>query len=263
MKSILQKYTDDDWKGVIPIIPPGYDDSKYNIVFDQHSHTNYSDGSLTIKQNVEWHIALGFNALAITDHNNMSHLEQVDDVRKEYLEKGIIILSGIEWTTIRGHFNFLGISNWDERIPYKPKDEKIIKVINKVHDQGGIVVCNHIPWSLYEENLKNHPNRENLLDWGVDFIEIINDDCKPENVYDKESYDFCMKHQGEIGMITGTDMHSPNGLASGGIHGWTLLNLNEITEEGLLEELRKKTTTILYSKTPYRERRVYKKLKNV
>jgi hypothetical protein len=60
-----------------------------------------------------------------------------------------------------------------------------------------------------------------------------------------------LKHKGKIGMITGTDMHSPNGLASGGVHGWTSLNLNEITEDALMEELRKKNTYILYSKKPY------------
>ncbi len=55
-------YSDNDWKDVNPHIPPGYDNTKFNVVFDHHSHTNYRDGALTIKQNVEWHIAMGFNA---------------------------------------------------------------------------------------------------------------------------------------------------------------------------------------------------------
>ncbi|MFW9937848.1 MAG: PHP domain-containing protein [Candidatus Thorarchaeota archaeon] len=244
-------YTDDYWKGVIPHTPPGYDATEYNIVFDHHSHTNFSDGVLSIKQNIEWHIAMGYNAIAITDHNNMRHLEKIEEVKEEYIKKGILLISGIEWTTIRLHLNFIGISKWNERIPYKPKDEKIIDVINKVHDQGGIVVCNHILWSVIEEGYKNHPTRETLLEWGVDYIEIVNDDCKPENVFDKESYDFCLKHKGVIGMITGTDMHSPNCLASGGVHGWTLLNLKEITKDALMEELRKKNVDIIYSKKPY------------
>jgi predicted metal-dependent phosphoesterase TrpH len=252
------RYTDDYWNGVIPLTPPGYDSSKYNVVFDHHSHTHFSDGVLSIKQNVEWHIAMGYNAIAITDHNNMRHLDKLKEVKEEYIQKGILILSGIEWTTIRLHLNFVGIPKWNERIPYKPKDEKIIEVINKVHDQGGIVVCNHIPWSVYEEGYKNHPTRENLLGWGVDYIEIVNDDCKPENVFDKESYNFCIKNNREIGMITGTDMHSPESLASGGVHGWTLLNLMEITEEALMEELREKRTCILYSKKPYLDPRILK-----
>ena len=245
------KYSDNDWKDIVSHIPPGYDKKQYNIVFDHHSHTIFSDGALTIKQNVEWHIAMGYNALAITDHNNMRHLEKIDKVREEYLEKNIIILSGIEWTTRRIHLNFLGVTNWETKISYRVKDDDIIKAINHAHEQGGIVVCNHIPWSLYEFNMKTHPTREALLDWGIDYIEIINDDCLPENVYDQESYEFCLQHNGRIGMITGTDMHSPDGLASGGVHGWTCLNLKEYTEEALMEELRKRRTHILYSKTPY------------
>jgi len=255
-------YTDDDWKNIQPLIPPGYENYKneYNLIFDHHSHTNFSDGELTIKQNVEWHIAMGFNAVAITDHNNMKHLAKIEQVKNEYAKKGVLVISGIEWTTIRIHLNFLGVSEWDTRIPYKPKDEKMIDAINKVHDQGGIVVCNHILWSTIEEQYKNHPSRQELLDWGVDYIEIINDDCKSENVFDQDSYDFCKKHEGEIGMITGTDMHKPDGLVSGGVHGWTLLNLKELTEQSLLEELRKKKTKILYSKIPYLDPGIHRKI---
>ena len=252
-------YTDNDWNNVKPHVPPGYDKSSHNLVFDHHSHTNYSDGALSIRQNIEWHIAMGFNAIAITDHNNMKHLEEIEQVKNEYAKKGILVVSGIEWTTIRLHLNFLGVPKWEERVSYKPKDEKIIDAINKVHDQNGIVICNHIPWSLYEAHYKNHPTRESLLEWGVDYIEIVNDDSQPENVFDQESYDFCLKHKGEIGMITGTDMHKPDGLLSGGVHGWTLLNIKELTEEALLEELRAKNTKIVYSKEPYLDPGIHKK----
>ncbi len=250
-------YSDNDWKDIIPHIPPGYDKKQYNVVFDQHSHTIFSDGALTIKQNVEWHIAMGYNTLAITDHNNMRHLEKIGKVREEYEKKDIIILSGIEWTTRRIHLNFLGVSNWDTTIS-KTKDDSIIEAIENAHHQGGVVICNHIPWSLYEFNMKTHPSRETLLDWGVDYIEIVNDDCKPENVFDKESYDFCMKHKGKMSMITGTDMHSPDTLASGGVHGWTLMKIKEFTEETLMEELRRKHTDIIYSKKPYSDPRISK-----
>ncbi|MFW9875737.1 MAG: CehA/McbA family metallohydrolase [Candidatus Thorarchaeota archaeon] len=244
-------YSDNDWEDVTPHIPPGYDKMKHNIVFDQHSHTIFSDGALTIKQNVEWHIAMGYNVLAITDHNNMRHLEKIEKIRREYREQGILILSGIEITTNRIHLNLLGVSNWENKIRYKTSDSLIIETINRAHDEDGIVVCDHIPWSLYEFKMKNHPSRETLLEWGIDYIEIINDDSKPENVFDYESYEFCNEHKDRIGMITGTDMHRPDGLISGGVHGWTILNIKEFTEEILLEELRKKQTDIIYSKTPY------------
>lgn len=252
-------YSDDDWKGIIPYVPPGYDDSKYNILFDQHSHTKYSDGSLSFKQNVEWHLAMGYNALAITDHNNMRHLEEIKKIREEYRGK-ILILSGIEWTTIRIHLNFLGVSEWKTRISLKPKDQKIRDAIDEAHAQGAVVVCDHIPWSIFEEEMKTHPTRENLLDWEVDFIEIINDDCKTKNVYDEESYDFCKKHKDKIGMITGTDMHKPDGLASGGVHGWTAMKSSEFSEEAIMKEVRDKQTEILYSHSQYKDPGIHKHL---
>lgn len=59
-------------------------------------------------------------------------------------------------------------------------------------------------------------------------------------------------------MITGTDMHTPDGLAGGGVHGWTLMNIKEFTEEALLEELRKKRTNIIYSEIPYLDPGIHK-----
>ena len=244
-------YSDDDWKDVKPLVPPGYDNTKFNVVFDQHSHTHYSDGKLTIKQNVEWHIAMGYNAIAITDHNNMKHLERIDKVRVEYRDKNIIILSGLEWSTNRIHLNFLGIPHWNDKIKYKPTDDQIVDAISKAHDLGGIVICNHIPWSINEFHIKTHPTRETLLEWGIDYFEIVNDDCKPENVYDQESDNFCSHHKGKVGRITGTDMHRPDGLMSGGVHGWTLMNVTEFSEKALMEELKNKNTEIIYSKKPY------------
>ena len=65
------KYTDDLWKNVPIYDPLGCEKSKFNVVFDHHSHTIYSDGTLTVRQNVEWHKVMGYNALAITDHNTI------------------------------------------------------------------------------------------------------------------------------------------------------------------------------------------------
>jgi len=59
-------------------------------------------------------------------------------------------------------------------------------------------------------------------------------------------------------MITGTDMHRPDGLAGGGVHGWTLMNIKEFTLEGLMTELRKKQTNIIYSKMPYLDPGIHK-----
>ncbi|MBA7522095.1 hypothetical protein ES705_14208 [subsurface metagenome] len=46
-------YSVEDWKYIKPHVPPAHDKKAYNLIYDHHSHTCFSDGVLTIKQNVE------------------------------------------------------------------------------------------------------------------------------------------------------------------------------------------------------------------
>ncbi|MGV9205838.1 MAG: CehA/McbA family metallohydrolase [Promethearchaeia archaeon] len=243
-------YGDDDWKNVDAITPPGYNETEYNVILDQHSHTLYSDGALTVKQNIEWHRSMGYNTIIFTDHNTMANKEEIEELQKEYDD--MVFIQGMEWTTNRIHMNFLSISEWDLDIPSNPTNEQIKEAIKEVHEQNGVVTCNHIPWSINQAGMDNHPTREELLEWGVDYIEIVNDDSAPANHYDEESVEFCESN--DIGMITGSDMHRPDDLKSGGIHGWTVLNATEFTEEAIMTKLRAKDTEILYSDSAYSDR---------
>ena len=118
-------YSDQSWSRLANIRVPGFDAGKYNVILDHHSHTNHSDGIFTVRQNIEWHRSMGFNVVFITDHNTDSHVAEVDSVKEEYRKKGVVVLSGMEWTTSRIHLNFLGIKRWDKKIPRRPTDEDI------------------------------------------------------------------------------------------------------------------------------------------
>ena len=82
----------------------------YNVLFDHHSHTYYSDGKLLVRQNIEWHISLGFTTMAITDQNTLDNAEEIKELAEEYTDE-IIVFDGMEWTTARVHLNFIGISD--------------------------------------------------------------------------------------------------------------------------------------------------------
>jgi predicted metal-dependent phosphoesterase TrpH len=237
-------YSDDSWKDVAPYTAPNWNQTAYKGVLDQHSHTLYSDGKLTVHQNIEWHIAMGFNIVFITDHNNMNNRDDIAAVKAEYLAKGIVVIQGMEWTTARIHMNFLGLKKWELPIPSNPTDDDIQAAIQAAHDQNAVVTCNHIPWSLNQAKMTNHPSREQLLSWGIDYIEIVNDDSAPENMYDEASVKFC--EENGLGQITGTDMHRPDQLEAGGVHGWTLVNCTELTEEAVMEALRARKTKIIF-----------------
>jgi len=237
------EYNDDSWDNIVPyqVLEEG---SPYNIVLDQHSHTLYSDGQLTVRQNVLWHIAMGYNVVFITDHNNIDNQEDIAALKEEFADT-ILIMQGMEWTTKRIHLNFLGISEWDfDRFPIvsDPTDQNIIDTIAEVHRQGGVVTVNHYVWSTD----KTKPSRQQFLDWGADYIEIVNSDCYVNDYYDAESIAFCEANG--LGQITGTDMHAPNYLqVSGNVHGWTLMTTDTFTEEAVMAQLRERNTTVLHS----------------
>lgn len=211
---------------------PTYNETQFNIVFDHHSHTKYSDGILTVEQNILWHLAHGFNAMALSDHNTMKGTEEFDTLATKYSSQ-IALVKGMEWTTNRIHLNLLGITELVQVPSNNPTNEEIQAAIDETHDQGGVVVVNHIPWSL--PRMPTHPTRAQLLDWNVDYIELVN-----EWVYDTDSESWC-NDTGGFGEITGTDMHHPKD-----VWGWTLLNTQNFTAEGVMEQLLARNTTILY-----------------
>jgi hypothetical protein len=227
-------YYDDSWEGVEPYVP---DTNKtYNVLIDQHSHTVYSDGRVSVKQNVEWHKALGYTAVVITDHNTLKNSEDIKLAAAEYKDE-IIVIQGMEWTTSIVHLNFIGISEWNLHIPFAPTDLEIQEAIDEVHRQNGVVTVNHLPFTEQIARDKM-PTRDELLSWGVDFLEVVN-----EQYLDKVSIQFCREHNESIGVITGTDFHSPDPDEGGRVHAWTLLNVEEFSEEGVMKQLRAHNTS--------------------
>lgn len=220
---------------------PDYDRSRWNILFDQHSHTIYSDGVLTPEQNIQWHIAMGFNAMVISDHNSFAGIDEAVAVVNERYSDKIVLIPGLEWTTDRLHMNFLfppglsqkTLSNGIQMPGSHPSDREIEAAIEAAHALGAIVTVNHIIWTdqTYPDV---QPSREQFLQWGVDYIEIIN-----EATWDHESYDFIQGNR--IGAISGTDMHRP-----GSVHGWTVMNAAEFSAEAVFDQLRSGDTELVY-----------------
>ena len=187
------KYTDSDWDGFS--YTPEYNHSSWNILLDAHSHTLASDGYLTPRQNLLWHISMGFNAMILTDHNTFANVEEIRQIARDEFNDTIKVFVGLEWTTDRLHMNIILPPNVTQvqyeplitfqSYTYTPTDEEIQNFIQATHALGGVVTINHILWS--EDYCKNQPTRQQLFDWGIDYIEIVN-----ENTYDNESYYFCL-----------------------------------------------------------------------
>jgi hypothetical protein len=63
-------------------------------------------------------------------------------------------------------------------------------------------VLNHIPWSI--PRLIDFPTPSQLTSWGVDYIEVASSEY-----LDLQTLFFVTQHR--LGIITGVDMHVPEG----------------------------------------------------
>lgn len=239
-------FPEKDWSQVdftAPVERPVYDTSKYNVVFDQHSHSFHSDGVLSEEQVIEWELQMGFNAFVLTDHNSFAGVDKVRRVAEEKYGGKVTVLAGVEWTTNRTHLNFIfppdtesdALQKAFPKPPVNPTDAEIAAAIAKAHELGGLVTANHLPWTSRTYQDTRQPSRGEYLAMGVDNIEIVN-----EYEWDEESYGFC-KARG-LGMVTGTDMHQPSRVT-----GWTLLAVPEPGAETVFAALKARKGVPLYN----------------
>jgi hypothetical protein len=113
--------------------------SKYLRLFkgDLHTHTQGSDGVLTVEELAQQAFRNGLDYLAITDHNQMVSA----DTLREHAH--LTLIPGIEWTHYRGHANFLGLD--------KPYDgpflantlEEVQLRFTTARERGALIVINH------------------------------------------------------------------------------------------------------------------------
>ncbi|MEO8394903.1 MAG: CehA/McbA family metallohydrolase, partial [Chloroflexota bacterium] len=98
--------------------PARHDDGWYKG--ELHCHTIHSDGDSTAKAVISAAEALGLDFLAITDHNNVTHLMEIAALGAQK----IIMIPGYEVTTYRGHWNVWGPDTWVDFRVMSPKDMK-------------------------------------------------------------------------------------------------------------------------------------------
>ncbi len=136
------------------------------LLCDFHTHTNYSDGKLTIPELVTFYGQRGFDVLCVTDHYcdpkkligkivNLTGLvllpEQIAEYfqvleteRRRALDKyGMILMTGLEFNKDgvrkKSSAHLLGI---DLREPIDPS-LSILDTIGAIHAQGGLAVAAH------------------------------------------------------------------------------------------------------------------------
>ncbi|MBD3185985.1 hypothetical protein GF325_04070 [Candidatus Bathyarchaeota archaeon] len=196
------------------------------FLLDTHSHTLASDGRMTPEQNIKWHIANGFNAFVVSDHNTGKNNEPSMILQEKY--PSILIIPGYEWTTPRIHMNFIGILDFPYPVPRKASDKDIKQAIDRAQDLGAIIQCDHVSWTVsqdvYQSRNLVHPTRQELIEWGVDGFEINNSmqwyDGRTVHVMDFLEQNGLLEKP--VFLSTGTDIHDPR---NSFVTGWTELLL--------------------------------------
>ncbi|KAG0284186.1 hypothetical protein BGZ96_011453 [Linnemannia gamsii] len=152
----------------------------------------------------------------------------------------------MELTTCRFHMNLIGINETiDYAIKKWPTDDELRQTIARTHELGGLAIINHIPWSNTTEygyqlpRMQNHPSREQLVDMGIDGIEVANG-----GTLDTISLKFVQDNN--LLVITGADVHYPDSNA----FSWTILNTNgNRTFDNIMAQLKARRTSFLFDPT--------------
>ncbi|KAJ2337687.1 hypothetical protein GGI00_000050 [Coemansia sp. RSA 2681] len=248
-----------DWKTnprdhLVPVDP---EYSEFNVLLDGHAHTTVSDGRLTPEQLVEYSIAQGFNAVIVTDHNTVAGGLRAEAYATSKYPGQFVVVPGMEYSSCRIHMNFINV-NTTVTVGNKafPSDDNIRQAIAKVHELGGLVIVNHIPWSnhsldrIQTPRLVNHPSIRSLIEWGVDGFEIAN-----QATFDLPTYQYMMSQRtttqrttadppAPLIFMTGSDVHTP-----GSAYAWTVLKAPNLTKEDIVQEIRQARTSFLFDPT--------------
>ena len=190
-----------------------------------HTHTTASDGRQPIQKVVADYAALGYDFLAISDHDILT--DATDYAKLD--AHGLVLLPGNEITRNGPHLLHVGA---DKLVaPHADRQQ----VIDEVNAGTGFIVANHPNWELDF----NHCSFENLDTWqGYAGLEIFNGtigrlDGSP-NACDK--WDRLLARGRRLWGFANDDCHLPSedmGLA------WNMVGTTDRSPTGILAALRR------------------------
>jgi hypothetical protein len=128
-----------------------------------HAHSALSyDGRDPVDLLLEQAAAVGLDALAVTDHDEIDASLEAADLAADY---GLVGIPGVEVTTAAGHLLALGV---EELVPSgRPFDE----TLDRIRDLGGVAVVPH-PFQKSRHGVAPHVSRDQLA--SADAIETYN-----------------------------------------------------------------------------------------
>ena len=128
-----------------------------------HEHTSQSQGSLSPEQTIDTYKNVGYNFLALSDHDT-------PPLRTLESESPITLIRGQEIQWSFGHALLLGVHDWFTPCAPEPI-EHITDFVHSVHSKGGLLCAVH-PHGLHPGDARSSWHVKNM-DWSsVDLLEI-------------------------------------------------------------------------------------------
>lgn len=129
---------------------------------DLHTHTSHSkDGGQTPQRLVDAAISLGFDAIAVTDHNTA---EGGFEAERYAMKKPIIVIPGQEVETLEGEIVVLGLK---KTLPKKKGLEETVRAAKR---KGGFIIVPH-PFDIMRKGVGRGMDR--ILEY-IDAVEAFN-----------------------------------------------------------------------------------------
>jgi len=191
-----------------------------------HAHTTVSDGDISPEGCAEFYRKAGYDVLAITDHNHVTEASG---------PPGLLMLRGVELGGGRSaqgtDFHVVGIGVRARGRVEEPRGASAQEVVDVLREDGGEAFIAHPYWSgLMAQDM--------LGIKGCFALEVYNTGCDLEILrgYSMVQWDDLLTLGCEVGGIAVDDGHR-----SGSDHGlgWTMIRAEELSEEAVMEALRR------------------------
>jgi hypothetical protein len=137
-----------------------------SLRIDLHVHTCYSyDSPSSLNEIIFYAKRKGLDGIAITDHDTLKGARRASKLAEG---KGLIVIQGIEVTTLQGHVLALNPSK------LIPQNLSLIETVEKIHEAGGIAIAAH-PLVF----IKSHIKQPIASVSNLDAVEVINSSAFP------------------------------------------------------------------------------------
>ncbi len=199
-----------------------------------HTHSELShDGRDPVDLLLEQAAAVGLDALAVTDHDEIDASIEAAERAPDY---GLVGIVGMEVTCAAGHVLAFGIDDLVESgLPF---DE----TLNRIHDQGGIAVIPH-PFQKTRHGVAAHVTDEQLA--SADAIEVYNSRLFTGRS-NRQAGKFAIRHG--LPMTAGSDAHISEMVGQA----VTEVGADDRSAAAILSAIAEGRTSVVGKRTPWR-----------